>query len=64
MKNMNKTIIFAVAGVVIGGVAGAVINSEQMDMYTLAAVGGVIGFLVGWFMQSRSGSPEEKSPEE
>ena len=55
----NKTILFAVIGIVVGGVAGLLMNSEQMDMYTTAAIGGVVGFLVGWVMQSRSKPSEE-----
>lgn len=55
----NKTILFAVVGIVVGAAAGALINSEQMDLYTMAAIGGVVGFLAGWAMQSRS-KPTEK----
>ncbi len=55
----NKTILFAVIGVVVGGVAGVLLNSEQMDMYTMAAIGGVVGFLVGWVLQSRSKASED-----
>ncbi|NIL94115.1 MAG: hypothetical protein GTO71_06665 [Woeseiaceae bacterium] len=55
----NKTILFAVIGVVVGGVAGVLVNSEQMDMYTMAAIGGVVGFLVGWVLQSRSKASED-----
>ena len=54
----NKTILFAVVGIVVGGVAGVLMNSEQMDMLSAAAVGGVIGFLVGWVLQSKSKESE------
>ena len=57
MKNI--TILLAVAGVIVGGGVGALVNSEMMDMYTSAAVGGVIGFLVGWALQSRTKKSEE-----
>ena len=50
----NKTILFAVIGIVVGALAGVLATSEQMDVYTTAAIGGVVGFLVGWVMQSRS----------
>ena len=58
MIQKNKIIVLTVIGLVLGGIIGAVVNSEQIDMYTLAAVGGVIGFLAGWVWNSRSGGSD------
>lgn len=59
MIQKNKIISLAIIGLVLGGIIGAVVNSEQIDMYTFAIVGGVIGFLAGWIWNSRSGGSEE-----
>ena len=54
MIKKNKALLLAALGVASGGILGAVMNSAQMDLYTAAAVGGVIGFLIGWLWQSRT----------
>lgn len=54
----NKTIILAVAGLVVGGVVGALANTEAMDIYSMAVAGGIVGFLVGWVLQSRDKSSD------
>ena len=45
MIQKNKIISLAFIGLVLGGIIGAVVNSEQIDMYMLATGGGAIGFL-------------------
>ena len=59
MIQKNKIISLAFIGLVLGGIIGAVVNSEQIDMYMLATGGGAIGFLAGWIWKSRSGGSEE-----
>ncbi len=59
MNDKNKTIVLAIAGLVIGGIAGAIINSEELSVAMLAGMGGVAGFLIGWVWQSRSGKSDE-----
>ena len=59
MNSQNKIIVLAVVGLVLGGVIGAVVNSEQVNVATLAAFGGIVGFLVGWVLKSRSDKSEE-----
>ena len=44
---------------VISGIVGALAGSEQMNAYSFAAVGGVLGFLAGWIWQSRTDSAEQ-----
>lgn len=57
MFQNNKALSLAAIGIILGAAAGAIINSEQMDMYSIAAVSGVVGFFIGWVWQSRSDTP-------
>lgn len=50
----NIIVWLAVVGLVLGGIIGAIINSEQASMFTIAPLGGVIGFLIGWILKARS----------
>jgi hypothetical protein len=59
MIMQNKIISLAIIGLVLGGIVGAVVDSEQANMATLAAVGGIVGFLAGWVWNSRSGGSED-----
>ena len=59
MIKQNKIISLAIIGVVLGGIIGAVVNSEQANMTTLAAYGGIIGFLAGWIWNARSGVSQD-----
>jgi gas vesicle protein len=59
MIKQNKIISLSIIGLVLGGIIGAVINSEQANMTTLAAYGGIIGFLAGWIWNSRSSASED-----
>ena len=59
MIKQNKIISLAIIGLVIGGIVGVLVNSEQVSAVMLAAFGGVIGFLAGWIWNSRSGDSEE-----
>ncbi len=59
MIMQNKLISLTIIGLVLGGIVGAVVDSEQAIMALLAAVGGVIGFLAGWVWNSRSGESED-----
>ncbi len=59
MIMQNKVISLAIIGLVLGGIVGAAVDSEQALMALLAAVGGIIGFLAGWVWNSRSGGSED-----
>jgi F0F1-type ATP synthase assembly protein I len=59
MMKQNKIISLAIIGLVLGGIVGAMVDSEQANTATLAVVGGVIGFLAGWVWNSRSGGSED-----
>ena len=59
MIMQNKIISLTIIGLVLGGIVGAVVDSEQAIMALLAAVGGIIGFLAGWVWNSRSGGSED-----
>ena len=61
-KNMitqNKIISLAIIGLVLGGIVGSVVDSEQVNMITAAVAGGAIGFLAGWVWNTRSGGSED-----
>ena len=58
IKN-NKIISLAIIGLVLGGIIGAVVNTEQTNALSVAVIGGVVGFLAGWIWHSRSGDTEE-----
>jgi len=64
MIEKNKILSLAVIGVVLGGILGALVEMEQMGMTSVAAVGGVIGFIAGWVWQSRSDTSEEDSSDD
>ena len=64
MIEKNKILSLAVIGVILGGILGALVEIEQMDMYSVAAVGGVIGFVAGWVWQSRSDTSEEDTSDD
>jgi hypothetical protein len=59
MIMQNKIISLTIIGLVLGGIVGAAVVSEQAIMAMLAAVGGIIGFLAGWVWNSRSGGSED-----
>jgi len=59
MIKQNKIISLAVIGLVLGGIVGAIINSEQASVAMVAGFGGIIGFLAGWIWNSRTGGSEE-----
>ena len=58
IKN-NKIISLAIIGLVVGGIIGAIVNSEQANALSVAVIGGVVGFLAGWAWHSRSGESKE-----
>jgi len=58
IKN-NKIISLTVIGIVLGGVVGALVESGQINMLSVAIVGGIAGFLAGWIWNSRSGESRE-----
>ena len=58
MIKENKIISLAVIGLVLGGVIGVLIDSEQAGAAAFASLGGVVGFLAGWVWNSRSGGSE------
>ena len=64
MIENNKILSLTVIGVILGGILGALVEIEQMSMYMVAAVGGVIGFLAGWVWQSRSDTSEEDTSDD
>jgi hypothetical protein len=59
MLKQNKIISLTVIGLVIGGIVGVMLNSEQFSAAALAGSGGVVGFLAGWIWNTRSGGSEE-----
>ena len=64
MIENNKILSLTVIGVILGGILGALVEIEQMSMYLVAAVGGVIGFFAGWVWQSRSDTSDDNTSEE
>ena len=64
MIENNKILSLTVIGVILGGILGALVEIEQMSMYLVAAVGGVIGFFAGWVWQSRSDTSEEDTSDD
>ena len=64
MIENNKILSLTVIGVILGGILGALVEIEQMRMYSVAAVGGAIGFLAGWVWQSRSDTSEEDTSDD
>ena len=54
MINDHKVVSLAIIGLVLGGIIGAVVNSGQVNMLSVAIVGGVVGFLAGWVWNTRS----------
>ncbi len=64
MIENNKILSLTLIGVILGGILGALVEIEQMSMYSVAAVGGVIGFFAGWVWQSRSDTSEEDTSDD
>ena len=64
MIENNKILSLTIIGVILGGILGALVEIEQMSMYLVAAVGGVIGFFAGWVWQSRSDTSEEDTSDD
>ncbi len=64
MIENNKILSLTLIGVILGGILGALVEIEQMSMYLVAAVGGVIGFFAGWVWQSRSDTSEEDTSDD
>ncbi len=58
IKN-NKIISLAVIGLVLGGIIGVGVNTEQINMLSAAIFGGVVGFLAGWVWNTRSAGSKE-----
>jgi hypothetical protein len=58
MIKENKIISLAVIGLVLGGIIGVVLNSEEINAAAFAGLGGVAGFLVGWVWNVNSGGSE------
>ncbi|MBU2675886.1 MAG: hypothetical protein KJP16_02305 [Gammaproteobacteria bacterium] len=59
MVKNNKVISLTIIGIVLGGTLGAVIDSGQVNMLSVAIFGGVVGFLAGWIWNSRSDASTE-----
>ena len=59
MIKQNKIVSLAIIGLVLGGILGVVVDAEQANPVTLAAGGGVFGFLAGWVWKLRSGGSED-----
>jgi len=58
MLQKHKMLSLAVIGLVLGGMVGALVVSDQAGIYSFAVIGGIIGFLVGWAWNTRSGEAE------
>ncbi|MDH3273624.1 MAG: hypothetical protein OEQ39_20760 [Gammaproteobacteria bacterium] len=58
MIKENKIISLAVIGLVLGGIIGVLVNSEQASAAAFAGFGGIVGFLAGWVWNSRSSGSE------
>ena len=58
MIKENKIISLAVIGLVLGGIIGVLVDSEQAGAVAFAAFGGTVGFLAGWVWNSRSDGSE------
>lgn len=56
--NKSKIIPGAAIGLVLGGVVGYFFEAGQFNFLTGGVLGGIIGFLGGWFMsRDAGGSP-------
>ena len=64
MIENNKILSLTLIGIILGGILGALVEIEQISMYMVAAIGGVIGFLAGWVWQSRSDTSDDNTSEE
>lgn len=58
IKN-NKIVSLAVIGLVLGGIVGVGVNTEQVNLLSAGIVGGVIGFLAGWVWNTRSSDSKD-----
>ena len=50
----NKIIALALIGIVVGALVGFMVNTEQVNVYSLGVLGGIIGFLAGWVWNTRA----------
>lgn len=48
--NKSKILPGTIIGLVIGGILGVVFNSGQFNLLSGGILGGIVGFLSGWFM--------------
>jgi len=58
IKN-NKVISLTIIGLVLGGIVGVGVNTEQVNLLSAGIIGGVVGFLAGWVWNTRSSDSKE-----
>ncbi|MDH3266600.1 MAG: hypothetical protein OEM25_06515 [Gammaproteobacteria bacterium] len=59
IKN-NKIISLTIIGLVLGLICAVLAGSGQGNALIFVPFGGVVGFLAGWFWNTRSGEAAEK----
>ena len=49
----NKIAALTLIGIVVGGLVGLVVNTGQVNIFSLGVFGGIVGFLAGWVWNTR-----------
>ncbi len=50
----NKIVALALIGIVVGALVGLMVNTEQVNVFSLGVFGGIAGFLAGWVWNTRT----------
>jgi hypothetical protein len=54
MITNNKIAALTLIGIVVGALVGLIVNTEQVNMFSLGVLGGIVGFLAGWVWNTRT----------
>ncbi len=54
MITNNKIAALTLIGIVVGALVGFIVNNEQVTLLSMGVLGGVVGFLAGWFWNTRT----------
>jgi hypothetical protein len=50
----NKIAALTLIGIVVGSLIGLMVNTEQVNIFSLGLFGGIVGFLAGWVWNTRT----------